>query len=1088
MLVNPTRITIPIISEKILHRERLIFLLKKGLEKKLITIVAGPGEGKTTLAIDFVNTLKLPTIWYSLTSSDSDLVRFINHLDYALCKTFQKYKQGTIAHYFSSITNISSQIDQLADVLAANFDKIVDDSLLIVLDDYHLIHSNSNVHFFLARLLEHCPKKIHFIIITRFPLHDVYAKFYLHQEILEITKDDLRFTLEETFLLFKKIFFSKLEKNKIKELTRICDGWIIALILLSKHLEKLDTESIPKKSLDKLYSYLGEEIFKKLPLTTQTVLLKTSILEEVTPELAQKLSGIPNAKDIIETFAKHYFLATRVAHDTYRYHHLLRLFLQSKLTQKEIKKLHLKAASYYQTKKNNFIAIHHILKANCLKKAARLLEKEGWNLLITGQYESLESILKNFSSEDFQNNPWLLYFKTWLDRWEKPKKAIQEFKKAINLFKQKKNNKGVVISILAYVEVALMAGNISLRLSKLIDQVAQIVEQKKVKFPSYLLPYILLSTASVRIFCNGNFQHGLELAETAYKSALKNENLYVQLKSLVLQGFAHYYMGEIENASNILKKLLNLIEKDIVPLDIRFYIFHLGGMIYRLKGDIKKAKIFLDKSLKIVKQLKAESLYPFIFETIITVHIIQREYFNAKQKILELKNIGEYTQNMWVLTLVQINLVCLYLLTKSKEVLNLIPYLLKIAKKAGREYFFILAKVLAIATYSEMGKKEKAIKLFKNTLLKAQKMKAKYLVCLLYSEAAKLYFDLGKKSLFIKYLQNFLELIKNNPYRYFYNYRENLYAFIAYQSINQGIYPEVGENIIIIFLGRNANKALSPYLKEARPEVKERLKKLIKKAFKHSAPLLFIKTLGDFEVKVGNKTIVQWESQKAKTLLKILVTRGEKPVPIDVIMEDLWPEANWESVKENFKITLKRLRRSLEPDLPSRISSSYICLKSNCLYLDSEKVIVDAWEFKRKAKSLQKKKMFTQDDLKEVESIIKIYKGIFLPQDLYNEWASGEREYLRNIYIKLLEIAVSLTKNLNLYKKTIFYLELLIAEDSFNQKLYEELMNCYLEIGLYNKAIELFKNFKKLFETELGIPPGKKMIELYQKALTLISH
>lgn len=1093
MLINLTRITVPSLPRIFLHRKRLNSLLKESLKNKLTIIRAGPGEGKTALVIDFVNTSHLQTVCYSLIPSDSDLVKFLSHLEFALHKVFPRYEQSTITRYLSLTTSLSSQIDQVVDILAAKLNEIVKTYLLVILDDYHLIHSDSNVHFFLAKLLEYSSPKVHFIIITRLPLHGAFAKFYIRQQVFEITKEDLRFTLQESSLLVNRILSSNLKRDKIEKLARICDGWVTGLILLSEHLESSDdeAENLPDESLRKLYSYLGEEIFKKLPIATQTVLIKTSILEEVTSELAQKLSGISKAKSIVDTFTKHYFLATRVASDTYRYHHLLRLFLQNKLNHKEIKRLHLKAASYYQAKRNNFIAIHHMLKAGCTKKAAHLLKEEGMHLLIKGQYENLASILKKFSIEDFQNNPWLLYFRALLSRWDNPSKALQELKTAINLFKQKRNNRDVVVSILAYVETSLMSGNIGLRPHRLIKQVTQAIEQKKIKFPSYLSPYILLSTSIIEIFLNGDLKRGLEFAQIAYKKALKENNFHVQIKALIFQGFAYYYMGEIEETSDIVKQLMRLIEEEKAPLDINLHIFHLAGMIYRLKGNITKAKGFLDKSIEIVKQLKTKSLYPFVFETMASVHIAQRKYLKARKSILELKSIGEETQNMWALALAQVNLLCFYLLTgKLAEALNLAPNLLKTTKKAGKGYFSLLARILVIATYAEAGKKELALRLLRNVMLKAKKMEAKYLILILHSEAAKLYFDLGKKRLFFKHLRNCLELMQNNPYRYFYNYRDSLYAFIAYQSISQGIYPEIGKDIIIIFLGPNGSKALVPYLKEAKLEVKEQLKKLIKKAFKYSAPIIHIRTLGDFEIKVGNKIITQWRSQKAKTLLKILITRGEKPIPVDVIMEDMWPEADWRSLKENFKITLRRLRRSLEPELPPRMNSSYVYLKNSCLYLNKEKILVDAWEFKKKVKNIlyKKKEAFTEKDLEEIENIIEAYKGEFLPQDLYSEWASREREYLRNLYIRLLETAIFLAKNFNFYEKTVSYLELLIIEDPFNQKAYEDLMNCYIENRLYNKAIKLFKNFKKLLETELGISPSKKILELYPRILALMSH
>ena len=70
----------------ILNRSRLLDLLEKNKDKKLILIMGQAAQGKTTLAASYVKTSKIPTAWLNLDQSDSDpinLLRLIvNSLQY----------------------------------------------------------------------------------------------------------------------------------------------------------------------------------------------------------------------------------------------------------------------------------------------------------------------------------------------------------------------------------------------------------------------------------------------------------------------------------------------------------------------------------------------------------------------------------------------------------------------------------------------------------------------------------------------------------------------------------------------------------------------------------------------------------------------------------------------------------------------------------------------------------------------------------------------------------------------------------------------------------------------------------------------
>ncbi|EFK11058.1 conserved hypothetical protein [delta proteobacterium NaphS2] len=131
------------------------------------------------------------------------------------------------------------------------------------------------------------------------------------------------------------------------------------------------------------------------------------------------------------------------------------------------------------------------------------------------------------------------------------------------------------------------------------------------------------------------------------------------------------------------------------------------------------------------------------------------------------------------------------------------------------------------------------------------------------------------------------------------------------------------------------------------PWVSERAQAILLGIHRSGVPKLWIQTLNGFEALRGGTAMTEadWQRNKAKTLLKVIVAHGGKKVPKDVVIEDLWPDSSVETGEKNFKVTLHRLRKSLEPDLHKSFGSAYIHLDDKRISLDAELCEIDAEAF-----------------------------------------------------------------------------------------------------------------------------------------------
>src|SRR5512138_2879260 len=112
------RIRLPTLN--LIHRRhRLLNLLTQFVEagKRLITIYAPGGYGKSILLADFAQTTDLPVCWCSLEPVDRDPTSFLNLLAYSITDRFHEIEPDSL---FRLVQRGDTQVStrRIADLLA----------------------------------------------------------------------------------------------------------------------------------------------------------------------------------------------------------------------------------------------------------------------------------------------------------------------------------------------------------------------------------------------------------------------------------------------------------------------------------------------------------------------------------------------------------------------------------------------------------------------------------------------------------------------------------------------------------------------------------------------------------------------------------------------------------------------------------------------------------------------------------------------------------------------------------------------------------------------------------------------------------
>jgi LuxR family maltose regulon positive regulatory protein len=395
-----TKLHRPALHSNRVQRPHLVRRLNEGLEAGLpLTLVCAPaGFGKTTSVSEWLDGLDLPVSWLALDRSDDDPGRFFAYFVAAL----QKVDASLGVEVESALR--SGQMPPLEAVVATLIEDVlhVGRPFVLVLDDFHLIQDGAILRVLESLLASRLPL-LHLVLVTREDPLLPLARLRANNRMTEIRAGDLRFSAAETDRFFKEIMNLSLPAEDIAALENRTEGWVAGLQLAGLSMRgRADPSSfIANLSGSHRYilSYLTEEVLSQQSSDVQDFLLHTSILDRLTGDLCDAVTGRQDSSQLLERlFSANLFLvALDDEQHWYRYHHLFADLLRNRLRllQKELAlQLHRRASRWYEQVDMPNEAITHALSGEDFPRVVQLLERHAMPILTQGYAKTLEGWLR----------------------------------------------------------------------------------------------------------------------------------------------------------------------------------------------------------------------------------------------------------------------------------------------------------------------------------------------------------------------------------------------------------------------------------------------------------------------------------------------------------------------------------------------------------------------------------------------------------------------------------------------------------------------------------------------------------------------
>jgi LuxR family transcriptional regulator, maltose regulon positive regulatory protein len=359
------------------RRLPLIERLRRGGRYPIVSVVAPPGYGKTTLLSQWAERNGQAFAWVSVDERDNDPKVLLTYVAEALDAV-----QPIDGRVFDALASPGSSVPgSVVPRLGAAFSAMTS-PVALVLDDVHALH-NSECRAALSVLADHVPGGSRLALAGRAEPPLRVARLRAEGKILEIGAGDLSLTCAEASSLLHNVDLT-LSVDEVAGLHQRTEGWPAGLYLAALCLREggpLATAAVSFGGDDRLVSeYMESEFLARISHRKRAFLTRTAVLDRMSGPLCEAVLDLPGAAAILADLARSNLLLVPLDRrgQWYRYHHLFRDMLLADLERLEpgmVPVLRRRAAGWCLRNGLPEEALEYSIAAGDASAAAGLVEK-----------------------------------------------------------------------------------------------------------------------------------------------------------------------------------------------------------------------------------------------------------------------------------------------------------------------------------------------------------------------------------------------------------------------------------------------------------------------------------------------------------------------------------------------------------------------------------------------------------------------------------------------------------------------------------------------------------------------------------------
>jgi DNA-binding SARP family transcriptional activator len=222
-----------------------------------------------------------------------------------------------------------------------------------------------------------------------------------------------------------------------------------------------------------------------------------------------------------------------------------------------------------------------------------------------------------------------------------------------------------------------------------------------------------------------------------------------------------------------------------------------------------------------------------------------------------------------------------------------------------------------------------------------------------------------------------------------------------------------------------------------------------------------------------------WIDQRPGQLLKYLICAQGRVVAAEEIAQALWPETDARALS-SVRYFVHTLRTRLEPMRGSGTPSSFIESRRGGYSLNTQRVWIDASEFEQLVASGLAALAAGEREtaLHRLEPATNLYRGDFLADEPYADWALAERDRYQELAGRALRALTELRLAADDLEGAVRHARRLADTEPYDNDAQRRHIELSLRRGRRTDAIRRYKLFEQRLQRNFGVEPDFTLAEL----------
>ncbi len=1063
--IATSKFAVPRRRQDVVRRPRLNAQIDAAIGGKGILIAAPAGYGKTTLAVDWLQSSDFATVWLSLDGWDDELAVFTRALAAAIRDRFDADVPLGDERFWNPRSIATALINAIAEQ---------DDYVVLVLDDVHAVETSQDIMAMLGYMLERAPENLHIVMTsrTRPPIASL-SRLIARREVATIGAGDLAFTPREVQELLGTLGRA-VSEDEAETLFERTEGWAAALILgagsvamqpLRAHVEG-EAEAGGRGSIAgpnvglSLADYAQGEALVSVPDDLRKFLRTISLLPVWTPALCNDVTGRRDSEKLLKDAASRVLFLTQHTDEPpmYRCHQLMRaLLMQQFRTEDPVRFAEAGRESADTLARFGMLneAVELLFELEEWAEAAERLEEIGPRLLQQGQARALAEWIDRLPREARSRRPGL---QVWRAR---ASFKLKEFDEALRLvddvvrrLRGDGDSRAIVQALFVRGETQRLKGYNAEALATFTEARALLEASDD---DDVQLAGDVLRNIGVTHTLNGELDVAIDELEEARRLLEQVGDLQGIGNTCGTLAQCYSMRGEPLQALGSLQRAQSAFERAGNSFDLGMTLNN-TGMVYYGIGEYEQALQVYERGVRLVRGTGEASAEAFMMAGIAETHRAMGRLDESLATYQAVRPLADSLQIPYLMTEVTEGLALTRLaLGQGEDAAQLAR---SVAPKAADAPARVAQHALVEAQISlARGDAAPALKSLDMAWKQFELADNRHHMAVTAFLRARALFASHQPRRAMADIERAAALTEKLGYRRFLR----PYALVANEMIEYARIRHVADGLLVGLTDAEdvAEKAGgdAATMTPANPDM---------------LPAVRAFAFGRGSVLVGERQVsdLEWRSEKSKEMFFFLLTKKDA-VTKDEIFAALWPDLPDSKCNSNFHSSLYRLRRAIYHECVVREAGGAYALNPKGVYHSD----VDDFNGAMLEADVTSATVRTA----KLETAVGLYKAAFL-SSTYSEWTEPLRRELEDRYIEALnELAAEKLRD-GIFEDALALFKLLEAVDTYSEAAAYGAMRCYVSLNDAASAARHYRRFKQLMKDDLDEEPSERLAHLYREA------